>query len=280
MDAFRNTWASRLINIIMKDLGLYTSISLGVFIFILFFQPFPVEGLDFNNTLLFSAGLAALVLLIMIIARNLLALLLRRRPEPVLPPYADSIFILVIGSVAYAFYLRFIGEIHISFFIMSKVILICLVPAVVLWVYDLINELKNTNEKLILEKGNIQKQVDVFQDEYLSKTIEFVTEGSGENLKLLLSEIIFVRSADNYVEIVFSKENVIQRKLLRSTLKNIEQLLKPYPNFIRCHRISIVNTFFIEKLTRKFNNHWLTIRGFEDEISVSRQYLVKLREAI
>ncbi|HEY3389606.1 MAG TPA: LytTR family transcriptional regulator DNA-binding domain-containing protein, partial [Prolixibacteraceae bacterium] len=63
-------------------------------------------------------------------------------------------------------------------------------------------------------------------------------------------------------------------------LKNIEQQLKPYPNFIRCHRICIVNTYYIEKLNRKFSNYWLTIKGSEELIPVSRQYLLKLKEAI
>jgi len=38
--------------------------------------------------------------------------------------------------------------------------------------------------------------------------------------------------------------------------------IQPYSNFIRCHRICIVNIHYIEKLNRNYNKHWLTIKGY------------------
>jgi DNA-binding LytR/AlgR family response regulator len=94
-----------------------------------------------------------------------------------------------------------------------------------------------------------------------------------------LGEIALIKSADNYVEIVFLETNNFKKKLLRNTLKHIEQQLKPHSNFIRCHRICIVNTKYIEKLTKNYNNHWIIIKGYDEQIPVSRQYLLKLKES-
>ncbi len=49
-----------------EQLELFLSISLGIFLFVLFFQPFELEHFDFNNRLLLLAGLSGIVFLLMI----------------------------------------------------------------------------------------------------------------------------------------------------------------------------------------------------------------------
>jgi DNA-binding LytR/AlgR family response regulator len=95
----------------------------------------------------------------------------------------------------------------------------------------------------------------------------------------LIADVAFIKSADNYVEIVYVEGDTYKKKLIRNTLKNIELQIKQYSNFIRCHRISIVNFHFIEKLNSNYGNHWITIKGYEEHIPVSRQYLLKLKES-
>jgi DNA-binding LytR/AlgR family response regulator len=82
------------------------------------------------------------------------------------------------------------------------------------------------------------------------------------------------------VEIAYSEDANIRKKLIRNTLKNIEIQLKQYSNFIRCHRTYIVNVHYIEKLHHDFSSHWITIKGYPEKIPVSRQYLQKLREIL
>jgi DNA-binding LytR/AlgR family response regulator len=79
---------------------------------------------------------------------------------------------------------------------------------------------------------------------------------------------------------VFKEEGVYKKRIQRNTLRNIEQQLKAYASFIRCHRTCIINTYYIEELSRKFNNYFLTIKGYDEQIPVSRQYLMMLREAM
>jgi DNA-binding LytR/AlgR family response regulator len=266
------------------DLKLLLSISFGVFLFILFFQPFPLGEFDFNDRLLFIAGLAAIVFLFMIFVRFFVRWLKQKYeqgpPESGLSSFIGGFAILVLSSVAFAFYLRYVGSVSISFFIMLKVVLICLAPPVALWQNDTFKELREQNTKLLQEKEIISGKVEKQEEEYLTKTIEFTSENSGENLNLLISEIAFVKSADNYVEIVFKEGDVFRKKLLRNTLKNIEQQLRSYSNFTRCHRICIVNLHYVEKLNRNYSNHWLTIKGFDERIPVSIQYLLKLKESL
>jgi DNA-binding LytR/AlgR family response regulator len=279
-----NNKFNRLIQSLNKKLRFFLSISFGIFLFILFFQPFPLDRFDFNNRLIFVAGLAAIVLLFMVLVRIVFPGLIQNNHqsdnEPVLYAYLSGFIILALSSVAFTFYLRYVGFVSISFYIVSKVVLICLVPPVALRLYDVNKELSQQNESLISEKKKLQKQVEKYEEDNLNKSIEFISESNTENLTLLVAEVAFIQSADNYVEIVYKEGDNFKKKLIRNTLKNIELQIKQYSNFIRCHRICIVNIHYIEKLNQSYSNHWITIKGYSEQIPVSRQYLLKIKEAL
>lgn len=267
-----------------EDLKLLLSISFGIFLFILFFQPFELEQFDFNNRLLIVAGLALIIFLFLVLVRFFVHLLIQkyeqRNPESGLSSFLGGFIILSLSSVAIAFYLRYVGHINISFYTMIKIILICLAPPVIVNCYDTIQELKRQNVLYIQEKEKIPGSVEKPNKELITKHIELNSENNAENLNLLISEIVFVKSADNYVEVVYKENDIFRKKLLRNTLKNIEHQLKPHSIFMRCHRICIVNVNYIEKLNRNYGNHWLTLKGYEERIPVSLQYVMKLKEAL
>jgi DNA-binding LytR/AlgR family response regulator len=266
------------------NLKLFVSISLGIFLFILFFQPFPLDSFDFNNKLIFVSGFGAIVYLIMFLVRVVFSWIFldknKNGYDPVFASTMSGFIIMVLSSVSFAFYLRYVGSGTITFFIMIKIILICLVPPVILSIYDKTKNLAQQNESLILEKKIIQHQIEKYEEDYLNKSIELISDNNTENLNLLIAELAFIKSADNYVEVVYKEGDTLKKKLLRNTLKNIEQQLRQYTNFIRCHRTCVVNVHFVDKLTRTYNNHWLVIKEYHEQIPVSRQYLLKLKEVL
>lgn len=272
------------IDFLRKDLGLFLSITFGIFLFVLFFEPFPLQKFDFNDRLIFIAGLAAIVWLFMVLVRIPLQLIMRLHEQEdrewILPAFLGDFITLALSSVAMAFYLRYVGSVSITFHIMFKVVLICLAVPVILRLSDLINGLKQKNFSLINEKKTIQKQIEKYEEDYLNKSIEFTSDNNTENLTLLIAEVACIKSADNYVEIVYREGDIFKKKLLRNTLKNIEHQIKAYTNFIRCHRICIVNTHFVEIIHRNGNNHWISLKGYDETIPVSRQYLLKLKETL
>ncbi len=279
-----NKKLNELIQLFNRDIRLLLGISFGIFLFILFFQPFPVERFDFNNLLLFVAGFGAIVFLFMFLVRIVFPVISRKRNSfnrtsfPSI--YLGGFIILVLSTVALAFYLRYVGKASISFYVVFKIFLICMAAPLTLRILDLIRELKKENELLTSEKKTIQNQVEKYEEDNLNKSIEFISENKSEVLTLLVSDIAFIKSADNYVEIVYKSGDNLKKSLIRNTLKNIELQLKEYTNFIRCHRICVVNKQYIEKLSKNYNNHWITIRGYNEKIPVSRQFLLKVREAL
>jgi DNA-binding LytR/AlgR family response regulator len=200
--------------------------------------------------------------------------------EPVLTSYLSGLIILTLCSVAFVFYLRYVGFVRISFYIVFKVVLICLALPVALKLYDVNKVLIQQNDSLISERKIIQKQIEKYEEDNLNKSIEFISETGIENLVLIIAEVVFIQSADNYVEIAYMDGDNFKKTLIRNTLKNIELQIKQYSNFIRCHRTCIVNMHYIEKLNQDYSSHWITLKGYHEKIPVSRQYLLKLKEAL
>jgi DNA-binding LytR/AlgR family response regulator len=275
---------NHLINLIKEDLGLYLSFSLGVFLFILFFQPFPIDSFDFNNSLLFFAGLGAIVFLSIIIIRILIPWIVQNNfqndHEYLLLSYMGGFFILALSTIASVFYLRYVGLVEISFYVIFKVALICLAPPVGLRLYDRVREMKQEIDDLITEIKVLKDSMKKYEDEAMNSSISFLSENKSDNITLAAEDIVFIRSADNYVEIVYKEGASFKKSMLRNTLKNVEYQLRQFPAFVRCHRICIVNIHQVENLSKSYNNYLLTIRGYDEKIPVSRQYLLKIRELL
>ncbi|MHC1733192.1 MAG: LytTR family DNA-binding domain-containing protein [Bacteroidales bacterium] len=280
-----NKRIENLIQRVKYESGLSLALSLGVFLFILFFQPFPVDNFDLNNSLVYIAGFGGIIFISVVSVRVFLPESLMRNDNQydkrrVFPSYLKGFLILLISVIAFEFYLRYVGSVKINFIISIKVFLICLALTVIISLYDRIRELREHNYSLIVEKKLILKQVQKYEEDYLNKSVEFNSENLNENFSLLIAEVAFIKSADNYVEIVYKEGEMFKRKLLRNTLKNIEQQIKQYSNFIRCHRTCIVNLHFIEAVEKSSENHWVVIKGNNEKLPVSRQYLLRLKEAL
>jgi hypothetical protein len=262
-----------------SKLGLFGGIGLGVFLFILFFQPFPDEFLDVNNMLIFTAGFGAIVILLLYLGEFLFKRLFQRQESEV-SSYLQGIVVLTLCTVSFAFYLRYVGQVRISFPIILKVILICLAPPVYVWLNDFRINYRQQNMQLLQENTLLNQKIALLENRDRNAPIEFMSGNLTENIRLLSSDIVFVRSADNYVEILYREGTLMKKKLIRNTLNNIEQQLRTYGVFIRSHRTYIINVDYVESIIRKNYSYWLIIRNSEEPVPVSRQYLLKVKEAM
>ncbi|MGM0375419.1 MAG: LytR/AlgR family response regulator transcription factor [Bacteroidota bacterium] len=197
-----------------------------------------------------------------------------------LSSYVKGFILMLLSSLALTFYLRYVGMVDMSFFTFFKILVISLVPSVIISVHDTIKKLKAHNAALILDREKERRQIEKYEEDLLNRSIEITSEGGREAIKVVVADIIYVVSADNYVEIVYKENEHFEKKLLRNTLKNIQQLLEPYSNFIRCHRTCLVNIHYIDQLRKSYNNYWITIKGIDQKLPVSRQYLLKVREVV
>lgn len=119
----------------------------------------------------------------------------------------------------------------------------------------------------------------VARSEQVKQLIELkdgVVTLKGDNKKDVLRlkpvAIVAVQSSDNYVEVSYLDKNELKKKLLRTTLKNVEL---QFDFLIRTHRSYLINM-----------HHFIEWKGkdvaiiSEMEIPVSKKYQLKVLESI
>lgn len=264
-----------------QNLKLITGISLGMFLFILFFQPIDLMTTDFNNKLLIIAGFGGItffsLVLALIIAPSVLPGLFLSGKWNFKRDIVLNACIWATISVASIFYARYVGQTNITFYSVFTIVFISLVPVAILIISNRFEILKIKLQDAL----NLNKKPDKISTEKNEPVeIEFESENKFEKISLQLNEIIMLRSADNYVEVFWEKEGEIKKKLIRQTLQNTEHQLITYPQIIRCHRTCLFNTNYVSKLNIYPQGYKLKLKYIEEEIPVSRQYILKVKEVL
>ena len=264
-----------------QNLKVIFGISMGSFLFILFFQPIELITTDFNNKLLIIAGFGGItfvfLVLALIIAPSILPRLFKSGKWNFNREIVLNTCIWVLNSVAFTFYTRYVGQTNITFHSVFIIVLLCLFQVIILII---VNRFEILKAKLQNELNPDMEPDKISTKENESENIEFISENKSEKISLQLNKVIMLRSADNYVEIFWKKEEEIKKKLIRQTLQNTEYLLLKYSQIIRCHRTCLFNTNYVSRLNIYPQGYKLKLKYIEEEIPVSRQYILKVKEAL
>ncbi|MCK3684250.1 LytTR family DNA-binding domain-containing protein [Maribellus sp. YY47] len=262
----------------------YLGISISVFLFILFFQPFPTANFEFENKQLYIAGYGLIVFIIQVIVQVIFhTYLLQDRADEEYNPIWNSLYyflLVALTSVAFVFYLRYVGNTSITFNLVLRAVVISVSVPVTLHLKNTLSFINGKNKKLLDETRLMKDQLNQFTERNTNKFIELSSDNEGDNLIIQVSEIVFVKSADNYVEVGFKEGGEVRKKMIRNTLKNIENQLKEFNVFTRTHRSCIVNMQHIEKLNKNFNTYWLSLADTQETVPVSRQYLMAVKDLL
>jgi DNA-binding LytR/AlgR family response regulator len=155
--------------------------------------------------------------------------------------------------------------------------LILFIPYLVVHLYF---ELKDQDViiRKLLAGRSLKQNMDNEQLEDAKDIVHFKDEKGTLRLLVKQSNLYYIESADNYVNIYYSNKNKITRFMLRNTLKNIEEAVSEYA-LIRCHRSYIVNIDKVKVLRREKDGLFIDL-GVEEinDIPVSKTYSDKIME--
>lgn len=101
-----------------------------------------------------------------------------------------------------------------------------------------------------------------------------------DRLEINPSELVYIESIGNYVNIYLWNGETIVRKQLRQTMKVLVQELVAYPIFIRIHRAYVANLDKVIEVIGSSRGYFLLLENVKYKIPVSRNYIADLNEAI
>jgi len=279
-----NKKINQFIHLTKSYFRLYFGIAISIFLFILFYQPFTADKFEFENKLLFLAGFGIIVLIVLIVLQIIFqsTLLYKENENRNNSVYISLYYFFQVAatSLAFVFYIRFVGQINITFIIVVRLVFISLSLPVAIHLKFMIESHQVRLKKLLLDNSTLQSKLKQFSESYSNKHIEIISDNESDNFRIQVSEIVYVKSADNYVEIGYHDAGTVNKKMVRSTLRNVEQQLAEFNNFIRTHRTSLVNIQYIDKLHKNFNSYWLSLDKTKETIPVSRQYLMAVKDLL
>jgi len=103
-----------------------------------------------------------------------------------------------------------------------------------------------------------------------TQTVTLTGDNLNESLRLDSGQIAYLSAADNYVQVFFFENENLKSRMLRATMKKMEDALAGLPQFFRCHRTHIVNLEKVEKVSGNAQGYRLHLAGVEFAIPVSR----------
>jgi len=123
---------------------------------------------------------------------------------------------------------------------------------------------KNQRAEISSLKTNANKPTE-------KRLIVFKDENGKIKFSVVAKDLLLLESTDNYVSVFYILQNKVQRKLLRNSLKNLEEMLKENA-IIRCHRSFMVNPTNVEFMQKDGKKLNIKIKHFEKSIPVSEKY--------
>lgn len=112
------------------------------------------------------------------------------------------------------------------------------VAGIIAWTY--IRTLKQT----LSEAEKLDRQLLEYshQPAGLSEGQLIISDEEGkEKIILDQEQLLYIAAAENYVEVFYLENKQLRKKLLRNTLQQVEEMLRPFHNMFRCHRSYLIN---------------------------------------
>lgn len=268
--------------LLKKDAISRTTIFTGIFAlaFINFYSPFGAESwLNLSQLELFlDSSLAILTGMVVIVLSRIIMYHSTKKNSISYLYYSLWIAIEIISmAVGYSVYVKYVLHDPRLFYIIVQVTikntaLVLLLPYSVLWLYFAYKEKTNLLEKFSSNHNESPQPV-------ADKMIPFYDDKGKLKFSVINEDLIYLEASDNYVSIHYSANNKVAKYMIRNTLKNLEERLKPL-GFIRCHRSYLVNFSKVKILKREKDGVFLELNtNNELTLPVSKTYVATIVES-
>ena len=107
-----------------------------------------------------------------------------------------------------------------------------------------------------------------------------ISGATKESLEVRPSDVVFATSEGNYVRVHYINNGNEHNMLIRTSMKNVADLLCRHSYIMQCHRAFIVNLRHVEKVESRNSGIALVMQYGEESVLVSKQYAAEVKERI
>ncbi len=252
-------------------------ISLILFLLFFLFQPSDLNALNTHQKYSLIGGLIVVIFLGLSINLLLIPSFLSNtrlfKNWTVLKEIFWNIWIIFTIATGYFIYFQLFEYFSFSFYILVKVLIISAIPISILIPYNR-NRLLRMHLQSALELNRYLKE----KANPVPKIIHLRSDYEKDDLSVNVNDLLYIRSANNYIEVFWQGREGTHSRMVRCTLKNAEEASIDYPFIFRCHRAFIVNIYQIKRLEGNSQGYVLYVGDEEHSISVSRKYILPFKE--
>ena len=253
--------------------------SLGVFVFLFLFQPFDISALATRQKYYLMSGLAVVTFLCLSFNLLIIPSLFSKKFSSAEWTIKKEIFwdLWILFTILGGYFLlnNSLGVIKFSFNLIIKLLLTAVVPISILIIVNH-NKMLRSHLKLADELSKKLKD----NKSILDKIVYFNSEYQKDSLAIKINLLLFIRSANNYIEVFWKEGEAIKNQMVRCSMLNAEELLKEHKFIFKCHRSFLVNISHIDKIDGNSQGYRLFFENINFPIPISRNLIDRLKELI
>lgn len=254
-------------------------ITIGIFVFLYVFQPLDIKSLAYNDKLYLIAGIVVITFfsltLNLMILPSLFPKLFISKKWNIKKEIIWNLWGLMLLSFGNLMYYKFLGLLEFDFYTILQIVFIGIIPISLLITINQ-DRILRLNLKSAVELNNKLQEYKSIQ----SKMITFESDYGKEDLKIKVSSLILIKSANNYIEVFWQENGKTKSQMVRSSLIKVEKNLEEYKFIFKSHRSFIVNLDYIERIEGSSQGYKLFFNNIDFTVPVSQKYTNKLREMI
>ncbi len=254
---------------------------LFVTFFLYFFQPFGLRTDPEHPGRMFQIcleyGLVTMIMLLVWgLGTRLLPYLFQEEKWQVWKEILANLVVMTLIAMANLIYTHFRYDAPLSWRLVWKWQIVTWGVGIFPTLYGVFHKQLRLMQRFSMEASFLSEKMDR-QPEYLSnqpaQSLPHITlqgENQGENLDLTTNQIYYLAAADNYVQVFYLEKEQLKNRMLRTTLKKMEDALAVYPQFFRCHRTYLVNLDKVQQVCGNAQGYRLQLTGLHETVPVSR----------
>ena len=129
------------------------------------------------------------------------------------------------------------------------------------------------------ETRQLNEQLKEMQEKEKQQTL-LLTGTTNESVRLDISHLLYIEAVGNYAKVCHLRNGQMHHDMLRSTMKQMEEALLPYPTIVRCHRAFLVNLGQVEQIISHSGSTQLLVNHCHESLPVSRSKMALIKAAI